>query len=137
MINLKIGFLFSCGSDDSGSSGDTTTSEEQTTTKTDDEILLEALIESQTVTPPDTCAINKLCPGMTKDEVLTILGEPDELERRGKEWHWIVTYDNRDTHTVCTPSAWLNKCYLRFDGEWLVGQQNIKVEFLDLNGWGL
>lgn len=122
---LTLFILVSCGSDDSSTES---IAEEDASTE---QILGE---EKVLYEEPVPCAENKLCPGMTREEVLELLGDPIEIIDYGfAHEHWWA-YDNDDQgvdycHTVID-------CRLRFnrDGN-LVQQQGFAIKYLDIMRW--
>lgn len=125
LATLSLFILVSCGSDDS-SSGEPIAEEDATSEET--------LAEEVLYEEPEPCAEGKLCPGMTRQEVLELLGDPIEVIDYGfAHQHWWA-YDNDDQgvdycHTVID-------CRVRFDRDgYLREQKGFSISYLDILRW--
>ena len=78
------------------------------------------------------CPEGKLCPGMTKQAVIELLGEPEEVEvpfgyDQIDVWSW-----DRDS-SMCVNST-LVTCKLVFEDNLLIGQKDLNPYLIDLTG---
>jgi hypothetical protein len=86
---------------------------------------------TNTVEVVPTCTEGKICRGMTMEEVLALLGEPNRIQ--GNTWYWEEqggdTYvcNERETHHILT-----NYCQITFRSNKVTSQREIKAEWIDL-----
>jgi hypothetical protein len=76
------------------------------------------------------CPEGKLCPGMTKQDVLDLFGEPDEIWDPGHSHLNQWRYEPESGY--CVHEHWY--CYVNFDSNTGLTneQKDIKIEYLDV-----
>lgn len=137
VILLFLPVSIACGRDDSGSNDGEMGASESTTDSPDqvlqfpDDSSLEMEFEEES--PP--CAPGKLCPGMTREEVLALLGDPLRIDDYGFGHNYYYIYNNADQDIDLCTTIVLD-CKLRFNTSGiLIAQQYIKVSYLDILKW--
>lgn len=120
-----------CGADTSDSEGNDTYVSESEDGSSSEEIATTTLEEEEYGL---VCAEGKLCPGMTREDVLDLLGEPMRLKDYGFGHNHYWVYDNVDQGVDFCDSA--IGCELRFDRDGILQEQNrFAVQYLDILTW--
>ncbi len=79
----------------------------------------------------NNCMAGKICRGMTKAEVLDLLGDPKTLEKLDpfEKWEWRENYSER---FIC--GSYYN-CTITFRDGLVIGQKDINTQWLDLENF--
>ena len=75
------------------------------------------------------CPAGKLCPGMSKQEVLAIIGDPTSIEVPYGYPH-VDSWDYDADLGVCSDDLWT--CTLTFHDELLRSQSKVSIQYIDL-----